>query len=106
MTELVLEAMITDGKGTVTSKYGKVNDQCAYIYAWMTQEDCKEVQQLKWLKEKILFFVMNVRYVGKDADASRDESRLSPFEIGTPFDRFLKVALIRGEKFVSIYLKV
>lgn len=106
MAEKELESMIADGNGKLTSKYGKVNEQSSFIYAWMAKEDYQKMQQLKTLKEKRQFFIVHVRYVGKDADGSRYEGHLLPFEIGTPFDRFLKVALMQGLSFVSIYLKV
>lgn len=106
MVETELMSMTCDGSGFLTSKYGAVNDQCGFVYAWMETKDFNKMRSLKTLKEKIQFFIAHVRYVGKDADGSRHEDHCSPFEIRTPFDRFLKVALMQGVSFVSIYLKV
>lgn len=39
MAEKELESMIADGNGKLTSKYGKVNEQSSFIYAWMAKED-------------------------------------------------------------------
>lgn len=106
MTEMVLESMIINGKGTIVTKYGTNNEYCGYVYAWMTKNDFNEMQKLKSQKQKIEFFVAHVRYVGKDVDGSRHDGHLLPFEMGTPFDRYLKIALLKGVEFVSIYLKV
>lgn len=56
--------------------------------------------------EQVEFFIAHVRYIGKDSDGSRHEDQVSPYQISSPFDRFLNVALSQGAHFVSIYIKV
>lgn len=56
--------------------------------------------------EQVEFSIAHVRYIGKDSDGSRHEDQVSPYQISSPFDRFLNVALSQGAHFVSIYIKV
>lgn len=74
-----------------------------YTYLWFKKCDWESIEALDTLQDKVSMMIDTVLYVGVDVDFGRFAHHLSPYQIGSPFDRYLKVALSNGEEFVAVY---
>lgn len=72
-------------------------------YMWFKLPDWQDIQKLGTVEEKVAKMIDDVIYIGIDVCEDRFEKHLSPFQQWSPFDRYLKLALAHGEKFVCIY---
>lgn len=74
-------------------------------YLWLKSSDWQNIQKLETEEEKLAKMIDDVIYIGIDCsdEEERFKSHLSSFMHGSPFDRYLKLALSNEEKFVSIY---